>query len=305
MAKIDLIIPTYKPDSSFDTLLRRMAKQTVSLNRIIIMNTEEDFFHSEAVKEFPNVEVVHIKQKEFDHGGTRHQGAMMSDAEFVLFMTQDAMPKDSKLVEHLLGAMEDSKVSVAYARQVADPKKSPMEAFIRTFNYPKESRVKSYEDLENLGIKTFFCSDVCALYRKSSYVSLGGFPLRTIFNEDMIMASKMIEAHEKVAYVAEAVVLHYHDYTAKQQLKRNFDLAVSQQMYGGLFLKVSSESEGIKMVLKTAGFLVKTGRIHLLPKLVIQSGAKFIGYKLGRNYERLSQKQIKKLTSSPSFWESK
>src|SRR5699024_4967535 len=108
------------------------------------------------------------------------------------------------------------------------------------FNYPKESRIKTKEDLPTLGIKTFFCSNVCSAYRKEAYDALGGFIHKTIFNEDMIMASKMIEAGMSIAYAADAVVWHWHDYTAMEQLHRNFDLAVSQTDYGGLFLKVKS-----------------------------------------------------------------
>ena len=75
---------------------------------------------------------------------------------------------------------------------------------------------------------------------------MGGFEHKTIFNEDMIMASKMIEDGKAVAYQADARVWHWHDYKAIQQLHRNFDLAVSQVDHGGLFLKVRSESEGVK-----------------------------------------------------------
>ena len=46
---------------------------------------------------------------------------------------------------------------------------------------------------------------------------------KTIFNEDMIMASKMIEDGKAVAYQADARVWHWHDYKAIQQLHRNFD----------------------------------------------------------------------------------
>ena len=73
------------------------------------------------------------------------------------------------------------------------------------------------------------------------------------------MASKMIEDGKAVAYQADARVWHWHDYKAIQQLHRNFDLAVSQVDHGGLFLKVRSESEGVKMVIATIKHLFKKG----------------------------------------------
>ena len=54
------------------------------------------------------------------------------------------------------------------------------------------------------GIKTFFCSNVCAAYRREIYEELGGFVRHTIFNEDMIYAAKAVEAGYSVAYAADA-----------------------------------------------------------------------------------------------------
>ena len=185
---------------------------------------------------------------------------------------------------------------------MADPKKNYIEYYTRIFNYPEESRIKRREDLDTLGIKTFFCSNVCSAYRKTDYDAMGGFEHKTIFNEDMIMASKLIEDGKAVAYQADARVWHWHDYKAMQQLHRNFDLAVSQVDHGGLSLKVKSESEGVKMVISTIRHLITKGKIYLIPKYVIDSGFKLIGYKLGRNYKKLPRWMILKLTMNKTYW---
>ena len=56
----------------------------------------------------------------------------------------------------------------------------------------------------------------------------------------------MINAGYKVAYVAEARVIHSHNYTGMQQFHRNFDMAVSQAEHPEVFEGIKSESEGIK-----------------------------------------------------------
>ena len=63
----------------------------------------------------------------------------------------------------------------------------------RIYNYRAESRIKSEGDKKELGVKTYFCSDVCALYRKAYYEQVGGFVQPTIFNEDMIIAYMMMQ----------------------------------------------------------------------------------------------------------------
>lgn len=301
---VDLIIPTYKPGEKFKKSLRRLAAQTRKPDRIILINTEKDLFQEDMIAPYENVEVHHIKKQEFDHGRTRDYGASLSNADLILFMTDDAVPKDQYLIENLIKAFEDPTVAAAYGRQMADPKKNYIEYYTRIFNYPDQSRLKTKEDLDTLGIKTFFCSNVCSAYRKKDYDAMGGFLHKTIFNEDMIMASKLIEAGKAIAYQADARVWHWHDYTAFEQLHRNFDLAVSQVDYGGLFLKVKSESEGLKMVFATLKHLVTHKKILLIPKYIIDTGFKFIGYKLGRNYTKLPKKLISKLTMNQTYWES-
>jgi rhamnosyltransferase len=167
--RVDCIIPTYKPDEKFLACLRQLQNQTVVPDKIIIMNTEESLFSVSIPEEMEGVEIHHIKKEEFDHGGTRDEALRYSDADIVLFLTQDAVPANCFLVEKMLEPFADSQVSAVYARQMADPKKSPVEAFTRRFNYPKESRKKTEDDLDTLGIKTFFCSNVCAAYRREVY----------------------------------------------------------------------------------------------------------------------------------------
>lgn len=301
---IDLVIPTYKPGKKLEESLRRLSLQTVTFDTIYLINTEEEFFPKHLNDAYPNVVVKHIKKEEFDHGGTRNYGASLSDADIIAFMTDDAVPRDKYLTKHLLEAFEDPDVGAAYGRQLADPKDNYLEYYTRTFNYPAESSKKTKADLPRLGIKTFFCSNVCSAYRKKDYNEMGGFIKKTIFNEDMIMASKLIEAGRTIAYEADAAVWHWHNYRCFDQLHRNFDLAVSQVSYGGMFLEVSSESEGMKMVLNTLKHLLFTGRFLKIPKFMADTVCKYIGYKLGRNYKKLPKSLILKLTMNRSYWDS-
>ncbi len=303
--KIDVIIPTYHPDEKLDRNLAMLARQTIRPDRILLINTEEDLFKSRVFPVLPQAKIHHIKKSQFDHGGTRNLAASMCDGDIMIYLTQDAIPADYHLIENLIRPFEDPEVGAVYGRQMADRKDNPVEAFTRRFNYPAESRVKSKEDLPRLGIKTFFCSNVCAAYRKTYYEQLGGFPLHTIFNEDMIFASRLIEAGKKIAYAADARVWHWHNYRAIDQFKRNFDLAVSQKDYGGLFESVHSESEGIRLVRGTLLFFIRRKRFDLIPHIIIQSGAKYLGYRLGRSYHILPLRLIKKISLNPTYWDQK
>ena len=165
------------------------------------------------------------------------------------------------------------------------------------------SRLKGKEDEDELGIKTYFCSNVCAAYRRDIYLKLGGFTKKTIFNEDMIFAGHAVEAGYQIAYAADAQVIHSHNYTAMQQLHRNFDLGVSQADHPEVFGRLHSEGEGIRLVKKTAKWLVENGHVLLLPQLVMASGSKYAGYWLGKHYKKLPEGLIRSLTMNPAYWE--
>lgn len=303
--KVDVIIPTYRPGKEFRSLLLRLEKQSFPVSRILVMNTEERFWDKSWEKEFPALEVHHLKKEDFNHGGTRKEAASLSNGEIMVFMTQDAMPKDCDMIGNLVRALDQEGVGAAYARQLPAADCNFLERYTRSFNYPEESSVKTAADLPEKGIKTYFCSNVCAAYKKYVYEEVGGFVERTIFNEDMILAGKMVQNGYGIAYAADAKVIHSHNYSALMQFHRNFDLGVSQAEYPEIFENVASEGEGIKLVKKSLGYLCRKGRIWLIPALIIQSGAKYAGYLCGKNYRKLPPFFVRWCTMNQDYWKTR
>lgn len=297
----DIIIPAYKPGDDLKRLLRDIAKQDMKPARVIIINTEKKYWDRSFEQIIP-VEVHHIKKREFDHGGTRRMAAELSDAPFFVCMTQDARSYDSHLFSELLKDFNDTNIGAAYARQMTDDRAGEIERYTRHFNYPSEKRIKSEKDIETLGIKAWFLSDVCAAYRKSAYIEAGGFVKRTVFNEDMLMAAEFMKLGYSIAYEADAKVIHYHDYTAGEQFHRNFDLGASHAEYSEVFGRVKSESEGIRMVKMTARHLIKCGKPALIGKLIIQSAAKYLGYRLGRKYRKLPESMVLRMCGNKTYF---
>ena len=301
--KLDVIIPTYKPGEEFSHLLDRLEKQEYPIHKILVMNTEEQFWNPEWEAAHPLLEVHHLKKEEFDHGGTRRRAAELSDGELLLFMTQDALPADRSLVGNLVSALEQEKgIGAAFARQLPRKDCSYVERYTRSFNYPEQSYVRWEKDLSRYGIKTFFCSNVCAAYKREAYEAAGGFVEHTIFNEDMICAGTLIRKGYGIAYAADARVIHSHNYKGREQFHRNFDLGVSQAEHPEIFAGVPSEGEGLRLVKKTLAYLMKTGRWEKIPGFVYQSGCKYAGYLAGKHYKKLPEKVILGCTMNREYW---
>lgn len=304
--KIDIIVPVYKPGKELFALLDGLNKQDAVIESIILLNTEKQYFDAlvdgtDFQNNYRNVKVFHLSKQEFDHGKTRRMGVEKSRADIFVMMTQDALPADETLISRLVMNLQ-GEVAVSYARQLPASDCSPEERYSRNFNYPADSYVKGKDDLLRMGIKTFFCSDVCAAYRREIYEELGGFVEKTIFNEDMLFAAKAVEAGYKIAYEAEAAVYHSHNYTNMQQLRRNFDMGVSQAQYSSYFEGLSSESEGMKLVKDTTKYLWKHKRKWRILYFYIQCAYKYSGYLLGKRYKKLPRKMVLFLTSNKDYW---
>ncbi len=302
-AMISVVIPTYKPDQRFRELLRRLRAQTLPPAEILVVNTQESLFDQELIRDIDGIRLVHIQKEDFDHGGTRDMAVSLTEGDIIVFMTMDALPADRHLLEKLVEPFADPRVACSYARQIPDKDADALERYSRMFNYGDQDMVKTKADLPRLGIKTYFCSNACAAYRRSTYQQVGGFITRTIFNEDMIFAAEAVEAGYAVAYASKARVIHSHHYTGSQQLHRNFDLGVSQAEHPEIFDQVKSESEGIKMVKQQAAYLVKCKKAGKIPHLLYISGCKYIGYRLGKAYQKLPGFMVKKLSMNRSYWE--
>ncbi len=305
---VDVVIPVYKPDETLKRLLKRLGEQSYPIRRIIIMNTEPSYWAEQEYSWVPNLEVHQVLKKDFDHGGTRNRGAGYSQADIMVFMTDDAVPADKNLITELVKSLDQTgaggeKVVMAYGRQLPNPDCALAEQYTRSFNYPQESRIKTGRDLKELGIKTFFVSNVCCAYDRAEFLKAGGFIKRTIFNEDMIYAGNAVRHRKQaIAYAADAKVYHSHNYGCIAQFKRNFDLAVSQTDHPEVFEGIRSEGEGIRLVKKTCVWLIKEGKPWLVPGLIVKSGFKYMGYLMGKRYRKLPEGLILSLTMNREYW---
>ena len=306
--KVDVIIPVYGPGNRLLELFDRLGRQTVPVDRLIIMNTEKYLWDKWTETLEPgrlpeNLSVYHVTKEEFDHGATRDAGIGHSDADVCVCMTHDALPADTNLIKALTDALfSGDDIAVAYARQLPATDCNIIECHTRDFNYPDKSRVKRLSDLDTLGIKTYFCSNVCAAYKREIYRKLGGFIRKTIFNEDMIFAAKAMKNGYAVYYAADARVIHSHNYTASQQFHRNFDLGVSQAEHPEIFAAYPSESEGKRMVKDVTVYLRSNHMSAGLPHFYMQCACKYAGYLLGKNYRRLPKKWVLAFTSNKEYW---
>ena len=170
-------------------------------------------------------------------------------------------------------------------RQLPRQGAKPLEHFAREFNYPAKSILKTKDDIDTLGLKTFFCSDSCSAIRGSIFDKLNGFKSNVITNEDMLLAAKAILQGYSVYYSATAQVYHSHKYSLPQTFGRYFKIgrffADNKWILKHRGLKNYS-SEMLKAGIKT--FRRKRMPCYIAA-LLIEFAIKAIAFKLGWYYQ--------------------
>ena len=277
-----VIIPTLNPGKALITLLDAVREQTVPPAEIVVMDSESADGTAEKIREMPGVRFVTVKRSEFDHGGTRDAAVHMCTAPFVVFMTQDALPADRRCMEELLRPFEDPRVAAVCARQTARPEAGAAEKAVRAFRYPDENDVWGKEDISRRSVKAYLLSDVCAAYRVSAYKAVGGFRHPIATNEDMLIAADFLDAGYRLAYRGNAVVLHSHSYTLRQEYERNRKIGQFLAKYGDRFGGGSMTGEGVAMVKSVSAGLVREGKVLEVIPFWMNCAARLLGNRSGR-----------------------
>ncbi|KAA3667404.1 MULTISPECIES: glycosyltransferase [Pectobacterium] len=300
--EFSIIIPTYNAGSVWEEVIDSIGKQFSRPNRVIVIDSSSTDNTAILAKE-AGFDVYHIDKSTFDHGGTRSMALEKVSTEFVIYMTQDAILQNDEAFFHLLSAFNNEDVGAVYGRQLAHHDANPLAAHARLHSYGEVGYVTSMEDDFPQGFRKVFMSNSFSGYRVSTLRQVGGFPAKLILGEDSYVAARMLSAGMRVAYMPKALVRHSHNYSVGDEFKRYFDIGVfhkTQEWMLASFGKV--EGEGVKFARGQIYYLLKNNHYHYILFSVASSGAKYLGYKLGKNYHHLNRSLCKKLSMYKSYW---
>ena len=316
----DVVILTHEPKDSLFSSIDMFRRQTYKPKSIIIYNTDKDIFYKNLSNKYGidkvaaslkdeniTLKKIDITEMDFDHGRARNESLNYVTSDYVLFMTDDAIPYDENMSQNLLSAFTEysddkSKVAVAYARQIAKVDATLKEKYIREYNYPDKDVVKEKSKEAELGIKNYFCSNVCAMYDVEIFNSLGKFEEDIILNEDTFYAYQSIQNGYKIVYRASAKVLHSHNLTYGEQFSRNFDIGVSQIDKKEFFKSIRSEKEGMKLIKYLVPKFIKGLHFISLFDFIIDCIYRYLGYKCGKNYKNLSIDKCIKYANNKKYF---
>lgn len=283
---VAVVIPTWNGEAYLRRQLPALRAQRPPPDEIIVVDSSSrDGTIAVAAEHGCTLRV--IPQREFNHGGTRNLGVSIASADIavLVFLTQDAFPEDPSFLASLTRPIAAGEAAAAYARQLPYPGATPPEVFARSFNYPPEPHRRTAADIEVLGLRAFFFSNVASAVDRIAFERVGGFPDNVIMNEDMVLCAKLLAAGGTVAYAAEACVRHSHDYSLAQQFRRYFDIGAFLSTSD--LVKGSAGGHGISFALGQLWWCWRNGARAWIPRCMIESLLKFVAIQLGKRQRRL------------------
>ncbi len=280
--KTALIIPTLNAGDLWKQVLTALNAQTLQPTRKILLDCQSEDRTVELAEQH-GFEIHTVLRPDFNHGLTRQHGAELADeCDILIYMTQDAVPATPRAFKRLLAEFQNPDVGAAYGRQLPREEDGIIETFTRHCNYPPKFRLKTSENIPEFGIKTTFCSNSFAAYRKVAFDSTGGFPT-TEFGEDMLMAGKLLLEGYAVAYCAEAQVFHSHRTTIRESFRRGVQIGCFHKQSPWLQHEFGSASKtGNNYIREGLLFLAANQPLATIP-FITQSTAKYVGFIVGKH----------------------
>jgi rhamnosyltransferase len=238
--RVSIILPTLNGERDLRRLLPMLARQEFAGGFEIRAIDSDSSDASRELLEQSGALVTRIPKSEFNHGPTRNRAARGARGEILVFLSQDALPRDEHFLAALVHAFDDERVAGAYARIL--PHEDDDALTKRTaLDAPEASDVPESRDLDAIGSLTKLAAEerarfvvfnnVASAIRRSVFERIP-FP-DVAFGEDSAWCAAALEAGHRIRFVPASVVLHAHRYTLRTAYERyRIDAEFQRRVHG-------------------------------------------------------------------------
>ena len=200
LTKCSIIIRCYNEEQHIGRLLEGITQQTVKDVEIIVVDSGSTDATVSIASHYP-VKILSIKSEEFSFGRALNIGCQAATGDLIVIASAHVYPLYRDWLENLLKPFSNPEIALVYGKQRGNEitKYSEHQVFAKWF--PERSNCEQSHPFSNNANAAIRRS----LWQKFPYdESLTGL-------EDLDWAKRLQNMDHKVAYSAEAVVVHVHD----------------------------------------------------------------------------------------------
>ena len=226
---VTVAILTYNAADWLPRLLDGIAAQKTKRKvEILVIDSGSSDNTLEILKKHTKVRLHQIPNSEFSHGGTRNLAVDMANGEYVLFLTQDAIPAHEYWLEAMVEPFELSdKVGCVVGKQIPWPDapvtiKREVYSVFKGLGPDDSVSLARHNDIsEKFSMINTFMSNTNSAVRKDLHAQI---PFREVnYAEDQGLGIDMLKAGYYKAYAPLGAVNHSHDYGVREYFRRKFD----------------------------------------------------------------------------------
>jgi rhamnosyltransferase len=200
--RVSAVIRAHNEGGHIGRLLKGFEQQTVKPDEIILVDSGSTD-DTVAIAEAAGCTVVHIAKSEFSFGRALNRGCAAASGDILLFASAHVYPVYDTHVERIVGAFGRDGVAIAYGRQVGDERTKFSESRVMLKWFPHQNIWDQGHPFSNNANAAVLKS----VWQQSPYdETLTGL-------EDLDFAKKALQRGCKIAYVADAPVVHVHEET--------------------------------------------------------------------------------------------
>lgn len=222
--RVSVVIPSFNGAHELPQLLELLHNQTGIKDLEIVVVDSGSTDGTDTIAEADGCKVIRIPQSEFSHSHARMLGATAATGEYLLFMTQDALPDRTDWVLRML---QPCLVSGAAAVSCYEAPKADADllSHITVWNW-KNIMSGGSDRLTSLPVDTSYdslrrsaqLSDNACVVKRSIFMELGGH--RGAYAEDLDLGIRLLQAGHKLGLLASVSVIHSHNRPALYNFKR-------------------------------------------------------------------------------------
>lgn len=204
-----IVIRAFNEEKHIGRLLSGIAQQTVKDVQVILVDSGSSDRTSAIAAEY-GAQIVNISPQEFTFGRSLNTGIRQAQADLILIASAHVYPVYPDWIERMLKPFSDEKIALVYGKQRGIPSSQFSEQQIFNNWYPDESQPQQDHP---------FCNNANAAVRKTLWQehiydeNLPGL-------EDLEWAQWAFDQGYKIAYDAEAEIIHVHSESWKGVHKR-------------------------------------------------------------------------------------
>lgn len=207
--QLSVVIRALNEEEHIGRLLTGLSRQSMVPEEVVLVDSGSEDATVEIARRF-GARIVHIAPRDFSFGRSLNMGCAAANGDVIVIPSAHVYPIHDRWIAALTEPFKDDGIGLSYGRQVGDKITRYSEHRILAQYFPPQSDPDQ---------KHPFCNNANVAVRRSVWEQ-HPYDEQLTGLEDLDFARRILEARWRIAYVAEAVIVHVHEEAWRQVFNR-------------------------------------------------------------------------------------